>query len=263
MDKKGKIAVFDSGMGGVSFLPLAQKLLPNENFIYYGDLANAPYGEQSTEFIQKRVSEIFDFFIEKGAKIIVIACNTATSAAVKYLRKKYSDITILGMEPAVQLAVKNGEKDILLLSTPITSNAPNTLRLIEDNKEQAGVINLPCQGLMDLVENTANLPEEENIKLLRAYLKEKLDNLIAENPNSALVLGCTHYIYLRSMLKEMYPDIKLYDGNEGTARNLLHHLAEKDLLNNSTELGKIEFFSSVDNAEFTEKALTFMAKLQY
>lgn len=263
MNKTGKIAVFDSGIGGVSFLSLIKKLLPCENLIYYGDLANAPYGEQSEEFIKKRVAEIFDFFIANNAKIIVIACNTATSAAVRYLRNKYPEITVLGMEPAVRLAVKNGEKNILLLSTPITSNAPNTRRLIEAGKEQAGIINLPCGGLMDLVENTAGFSAEENLKRLKGYLHLKLDKEVNKNPNSAVVLGCTHYIYLRGILKEMYPQIKLYDGNQGTAENLLNHLKTKNLLNTSEKPGKTEFYSSVNNEEFTEKALYFMCKPQY
>lgn len=261
--KTGKIAVFDSGMGGVSFLPLAMKMLPHENFIYYGDLKNAPYGEQTPQFIKNRVSEIFDFFIEQDAKIIVIACNTATSAAVKYLRAKYKDLTILGMEPAIQLAAKNGEKDIVILSTPITSCAPNTLRLIEENRAKAHAVSIPCGGLMDLVENNEGLSQAENKKQLTAYLKQRLKGVIDEDSDCAMILGCTHYIFLRNLLSELYPKVRLYDGNEGTARNLRRHLEEKNLLNPSLEQGSVEFFSSVDNAEFTAKAKSFMARLEY
>ncbi|MGI5825030.1 MAG: glutamate racemase, partial [Bacillota bacterium] len=231
------------------------------NFIFYGDLANAPYGEKSREFIEKRASEIFDFFIEQQAKTIVIACNTATSAAVKYLRSKYADIDILGMEPAVQLAVNSGEQRIVLLSTPITANAPNTLRLIKDNREKADIINIPCKGLMDLVENSERLPEEENHRRIKAYLQKKTQPHLSAASSGAVVLGCTHYIFLRDILHEMFPKIRLYDGNEGTAKNLIRHLQKQNLLNPQPGAGSMEFFSSVNEHEFQAKALRFLEKM--
>jgi glutamate racemase len=266
INEYGKIAVFDSGIGGISFLHTAKNLLPKENFIFYGDLANAPYGEKKPEFIEKRVSEIFDFFIENQAKIIIIACNTATSAAVKYLRAKYSQIDILGMEPAIKPAVDSGAKKVIILSTPITANAPNTLRLIKDNQNKTNIINIPCKGLMELIENTQQLTEGENLKLITNYLTEKLNPVVTKEEEYAIVLGCTHYIFLRDVLHQMYPNVKLYDGNQGTAKNLIVHLKEQNLLNPGQVTGKIEFFSSIDNSIFSAKALTFMekmAKMQY
>lgn len=260
--KFGKIAVFDSGMGGVSFLVTARQLLPHEDFIYYGDLANAPYGEKSAEFIQKRLTEIFDFFLRQQAKIIVIACNTATSAAVKYLRNHYDGLTILGMEPAIKPAAVNGEAKILLLSTPVTARGGNTLNLIAENSRRSRIINIPCKGLMDLVENNDHLPEAENEARLTAYLKEKLDEHLAEGGKCGLILGCTHYIFLKKLLNKMYPGLRLYDGNEGTARNLLYHLTTKDLLNPSAAQGSLTFYSSVDDEKFAAKAKEFMKKLE-
>ena len=260
--EKGKIAVFDSGVGGISFLHLAMKLLPQEDFIFFGDLANAPYGEKSREFVEKRAAYIVDLLLEKGAKMIVIACNTATSAAVKYLRGKYTEIDILGMEPAVQLAVNCGEKRIILLSTPITAHAENTIRLIEDNREKADIKNIACPGLMDLVENEAGLTEEENQRQIAEYLKKNLDALTDENYDGSFVLGCTHYVFLRDILHDIYPKAKLYDGNLGTARNLAAHLTRENLLNRENEKGEVEFFSSADNELFKEKALKFLAKTE-
>lgn len=260
--KFGKIAVFDSGMGGVSFLVTARQLLPHEDFIYYGDLANAPYGEKSAEFICSRMTEIFDFFLEQQAKIIVIACNTATSAAVKYLRSHYAGLTILGMEPAIKPAAVSGEEKILLLSTPVTACGGNTLHLIAENSRRSEIINIPCRGLMDLVENNEHLPEAENEARLTAYLKAKLDAHLADGRECGLILGCTHYIFLWKLLGELYPGLRLYDGNEGTARNLRNHLETKNLLNPGIEPGSITFYSSVDNKKFAAKAAEFMKKLK-
>ncbi len=261
-EKCGKIAVFDSGMGGVSFLVTARQMLPHEDFIYYGDLANAPYGEKSAEFIQRRLTEVFDFFLEQQAKIIVIACNTATSAAVKYLRARYKGLTILGMEPAIKLAVVSGEKKALLLATPVTAKSANTLRLIAENSHRCHIVNIPCRGLMDLVENNDCLPEAENEARLTAYLRDKLDAHLEDSADCGLILGCTHYIFLRGLLHRLYPQARLYDGNEGTAKNLLCHLTAEDLLNPQTERGVLSFFSSVDDEKFAAKARAFMKKLE-
>lgn len=261
MEQQGKIAVFDSGVGGISFLHLAKKMLPEEDFLFYGDLANAPYGEKSTEFIQTRARQIIEFLLARGAKIIVIACNTATSAAVQYLRQTYGNLEILGMEPAIQLAVNAGEKQILLLSTAITAHAPNTLRLIRDNAAKASVINIPCPGLMDLVENNRHLSEQEIQGRLQAYLLEKLEGPAARLTEGGIVLGCTHYVFLRPLLQKLYPNFRLYDGNEGTARNLVRHLEAANLRNPKKETGSVTFYTSAQPEVFCAKAAEFWQKL--
>mgnify|MGYP004496683009 CR=1 FL=1 len=257
----GKIAIFDSGVGGISFLHLAMQMLPKEDFIFYGDLANAPYGEKPKDFVQERASQIIDFLLEKGAKIIVIACNTATSAAVAHLRQKYAEPDILGMEPAIQLAVNSGEKKIILLSTPITAHAENTIRLINANSAKADILNFPCPGLMDLVENNQSLPPAENQQQIKAYINQKFNGVILPDYDGSFVLGCTHYIFLRNILHSMYPKARLYDGNLGTARNLLHHLESENLLNTANNKGSVEFYSSVGSSEFTAKAKIFLTKV--
>ena len=120
-NSKKAIGVFDSGLGGISVLRDLKKLMPNEDFIYFGDSAYAPYGIKTKDEITKRCVEIIDFFIEKGVKAVVIACNTATSASANYLRKKYKDLPIIGMEPALKVAtqgVKNN--NIVVMATPLT-----------------------------------------------------------------------------------------------------------------------------------------------
>lgn len=224
---QAEIGVYDSGVGGISFLPSVQRLLPAERLVYFGDLANAPYGERSQDFILQRARVVTAFFKERGVKAMVIACNTATSAAAAALRAENPDLPILGMEPAVHLAVKNGEKRIIALATDVTTRSTKLQRLLAANSAAAEIMVLPCPGLMELIEIDLINQETEAI---RNYLQNKLNSVLSVNEDVALVLGCTHYIFLRSLLKEMYPKLRLYDGNLGTALNLRHRLQLAGLL---------------------------------
>lgn len=225
--EQAEIGVYDSGVGGISFLPTAQRLLPAERFVYFGDLANAPYGERSQDFILQRARVVTAFFKERGVKAMVIACNTATSAAAAALRAENPDLPILGMEPAVHLAVKNGEKRIIALATDVTTRGEKLQRLLALNSAAAEIKVLPCPGLVELIEK--DLIQQETAAI-HCYLKSKLQAFLAENMETALVLGCTHYIFLRGMLAEMYPGLRLYDGNLGTALNLRYRLQQAGLL---------------------------------
>ena len=198
-----EIAVYDSGVGGISFLPTVRRRLPAERFVYYGDLANAPYGDRSQDFIIERAREIVAFFRKRGVKALVIACNTATSAAAATLRAENPDLPIFGMEPAIHLAVKRGEKRIIMLATELTAHGEK-LELIETNLIKG---------------ETAAIKE---------YLQAKLLPQLTED--CAVVLGCTHYIFLRGLLPQLFPGLRLYDGNLGTAQNLRRRLAQAGLL---------------------------------
>lgn len=221
----GEIAVYDSGVGGVSFLPTACRLLPAERFVYYGDLANAPYGDRSQDFIIGRAREIAAFFRRRGVKALVIACNTATSAAAATLRAENPELPIFGMEPAIHLAVKKGEKKIIILATELTANGEKLRRLLSAEAGAAEIVTIPCPGLMELIES--NMIKGE-VAAIQAYLTAKLAPYRQED--CALVLGCTHYIFLRSLLPRLFPNFRLYDGNLGTAQNLRRRLAEAGLL---------------------------------
>ncbi len=224
--KQAEIGVYDSGVGGISFLPLAQNLLPAERFVYFGDLANAPYGERSQEFILQRARAVTAFFKKRGVKAMVIACNTATSAAAAALRAENPDLPILGMEPAVHLAVKNGEKKIVALATDVTTRGEKLRRLLAADSALAEIKILPCPGLVQLIENELI---NKKTDVICDYLRNKLEAVLSSDKDDALVLGCTHYIFLRGLLKQMFPGLRLYDGNLGTAQNLRYRLRQDGL----------------------------------
>lgn len=220
-----EIAVYDSGVGGISFLPTVRRLLPAERFVYYGDLANAPYGDRSQDFIIERGREIVAFFRKRGVKALVIACNTATSAAAATLRAENPDLPIFGMEPAIHLAVKRGEKRIIMLATELTAHGEKLRRLLTAEAGAAEIVTIACPGLMELIETNLIKGETAAIK---EYLQTKLSPQLTED--CAVVLGCTHYIFLRGLLPQLFPGLRLYDGNLGTAQNLRQRLSQAGLL---------------------------------
>lgn len=215
------IGVFDSGVGGISALRAMIRMLPQERFIYYGDTANAPYGTKDTDEVIACVKRVTDELLSQKIKALVIACNTATGAAAYTLRRELT-IPVIGMEPALKPASelrKNG--DILVLATPLTLHQEKFNRLMEKYGE--GAVRVPCTGLMELVEN-------ENWAGAEAYLKEVFA-LYDLKKTDAVVLGCTHYVFLKEMIREMLPEhIAITEGSDGTARQLKRVLARNHLL---------------------------------
>ena len=243
LEKEYPIAVFDSGVGGISVLRELVKLMPNEDFIFFGDSKNAPYGTKSLEAVRAltlaHAKELFD----AGAKGLVVACNTATSAAVRILREKYPDIPIGGIEPAVKPAVYCKEHPVVLvMATPMTIREEKFKRLCSRYEDKGEIIPLPCPGLMDFVERG-----DLNSDSLRSYLEELLF-AHRNHPVDSVVLGCTHYPFVRDMIQEVLgPDVVVYDGGEGTAREMRRRLAEADLLNPSEEKGIVDFQNSLQD----------------
>ena len=220
-NREDPIGVFDSGVGGISTLGAMAHLLPGENFIYYGDTRNAPYGTKSTEEVIQCVKEVTAQLLNEQIKALVIACNTATGAAAATLRRELT-LPVIGMEPALKPAWeahRNG--DILVLATPLTLRQEKFTVLMEKYGEHART--LPCEGLMELV-------EKEDDRGAEIYLKRLFSNWNAEQI-SAVVLGCTHYVFLRPMIRKMLPpQVMITDGNEGTARQLKRVLEANQLL---------------------------------
>lgn len=228
MDENSPIGIFDSGMGGLSVLQTARALLPNERFIYYGDTANAPYGTKSPEQVLSYAEEVVRILLAQDVKAICIACNTATGVAVKELRARLS-LPIIALEPALKpasLIRRNGK--ILALATSVTLSQPKFTQLFKQYGE--GVIPLPCPGLMDFVERL-----ELDSDALHLYLS----NLFApykDDVVDAVVLGCTHYIFLKKQVTACFPaTTKVIDGNEGAVRQLQRKLAEYSLLRTAGE----------------------------
>lgn len=239
-----KIGFFDSGIGGITVLYDTLKVLPNEDYIYYADTLNVPYGPKPKDEVKKYIFDAIDFIIEQGVKAIVIACNTATSVAIEDLRSKYS-IPIIGMEPAVKPAIEKNKdinKRVLVTATALTLKEEKLHNLIYKLDNEHVVDLLPLPGLVKFSERL-----EFDEKIVLPYLKEELFKYDLNN-YEAIVLGCTHFSYYKDMVKKLFPsDVSIIDGNIGTAKNLKRILKEMNLLNEGN--GGITFYNSGFKAE--------------
>lgn len=214
------IGVFDSGVGGISVLRELISLMPGENFIYFGDSANAPYGTRSFDEVRELALASGDYLVGKGCKCLVIACNTATSAGVKPLRTLYPEIPVIGIEPALKPAVtRHPGGRVLVLATPVTLREDKFHMLLDRYKEQASVFTLGCPGIVEFVERGITKGPE-----LMSYLNDLLSDY-TDNPPDAVVLGCTHYPFVRNAIDKVFDGrADIYDGGAGTARETLHQL---------------------------------------
>lgn len=233
---KDVIGILDSGVGGISVLLKAVQLLPHENFIYFGDNKNAPYGPRSAEEIRRLSAQAVDILLQRQVKALVIACNTMTAAYASILRSEV-DIPVIGMEPALKPAsFARSEGSVLALATRATLSMEKFSRLMERYGE--GVIPMEGVGLVELVEaGKAESPEAQAQlgKLFAPYLNQRID---------AIVLGCTHYPFLRRQIALFFPGIPIFDGREGTVRQLQRRLSEIQSLTRQMRPGTVEFLSS-------------------
>lgn len=252
MNKKDlPIGFLDSGVGGLSVMKEAIKIMPNEDYIYFGDSKNAPYGVKTTKEIRDLTFNVVEFLIEKGIKGLVVACNTATSAAVSELRRVYPDMPLVGIEPAIKPAVELNKKGkILIMATPMTIKQEKFNLLLNKYKEKAEIVPIPCAGLMEFIEEGILKGEE-----LEKYLKEKL--MVYEKEEiSSIVLGCTHYPFVKDTIaKIMGEDIAIIDGGEGTAREIRRRLKEQNLLTDRSEAGKILIYNSLEEKKVIDLSL--------
>ncbi len=223
--KSDYIAVFDSGVGGLSVLRHLVRLLPGEKFLYFGDSANAPYGDRSKEDIRAMALKVAGHLEKRGIKALVVACNTATAAAIADLRASYPELIVVGIEPALKLACDRFPTGTIgVLATEATLRLERFDQLMHTVCREAQVIKLPASGLVELIE--AGRGESAAAKaLLEPLLAPWADKL------DAVVLGCTHYPFAAKAITACLPrPIPLFDGGEGTARETLRRLKEKDLL---------------------------------
>ncbi|MEH6388705.1 glutamate racemase [Pseudomonas profundi] len=225
MSNNAPVGVFDSGVGGLSVLGDINRLLPQETLLYVADSGHVPYGEKSAEYIRERSRKIAAFLVEQGAKALVLACNTATAAAVADLRSLY-DTPVVGMEPAVKpaaLATRSGVVGVL--ATTGTLQSARFAALLDRFAGSVQVVTQPCPGLVECVER-GELRGPHVEKLLRAYTDPLL-----EAGCDTLILGCTHYPFLRAqLLAVLPPHISLIDTGAAVARQLRARLIEADLL---------------------------------
>ena len=248
MKNREPIGVFDSGVGGISVLRELVKVMPNENYLYLGDSMHAPYGTKTLEEVRKLTIDNIELLLQRGAKSIVVACNTATSAAVSILRKMHPEIPLVGIEPAIKPAVlyKPGSR-IVVMATTMTLRQEKFQRLVKQYEENAQIIPLPCPGLMEFVER-GDLDGED----LRKYLTELLW-MVGEERIDSIVLGCTHYPFAKEMIADIVgQDVVIFDGGNGTAREMQRRLNKKHLCTDSTDRGVVEFLNSRNTKEEKE-----------
>jgi glutamate racemase len=233
------IGFLDSGFGGITVLSEALRQLPDENYIYYADIEHVPYGTKSKEEVRKYIFEAVDFLVKQGIKALVVACNTATSIAVRDLRGIYS-FPIVGMEPAVKPAVENGNgKRVLVLATPLTLKEEKFHNLVQRVDHEHVVDYLAFPELVTLAENMI-FDKEKVIPVIN----EKLASYNLDSYKT-FVLGCTHFPLYRKTFNEVLPEhIDVIDGSEGTIRYLKHLLKEKDIFNKQSAGGQIKYFDS-------------------
>lgn len=254
---EGLIGFLDSGVGGISVLNEAVKLMPNEKYLYFGDSKNAPYGNRTVEEVKELTEKNVEFLIENGAKAVVIACNTATSAAAAYLRAKYQEIPIIGVEPALKPAAleHKGEK-VLVMATSMTLAEKKFKNLMRKYEKEADIVPIPCPGLMEFVEQ-GKLEGKEIETFLAGILT---DEMCAGA--KAVVLGCTHYPFIKETIrKAINHDIDIYDGGNGTARQLKRRLAKAGLLREGGEKGALTIMNSLEDKFMLDLSYRLAAKL--
>jgi glutamate racemase len=244
------IGIFDSGVGGTSIWKEISNLLPNENTIYLSDSKNAPYGEKSKQKITELSIKNTEFLLQKKCKLIVVACNTATTNAIKTLREKHS-IPIIGIEPAIKpAALKTKTKTIGILATKGTLNSELFEQTSSIIKEQITIKETVGKGLVELIE-AGKINSSKMNNLLVSYLEPMLEKNV-----DCLVLGCTHYPYLIPQIRKIVgPNIQIIDSGEAVARQTKNILEKYNLLNLDDNLGTHQFYIN-KNKEALEKLIS-------
>jgi glutamate racemase len=247
------IGVLDSGVGGISVLKHIHSLLPHEELRYVADSKYAPYGNKTPEQIQSRCFEIADFLIAQDVKALVVACNTATAAAIDEMREKYS-LPIIGMEPAVKPAAAATKNGIIgVLATVGTLKSAQFAALLESYGRNVEVVTQACIGLVECIEH-GELDSDKTLALVKQYCQPLLDE-----GADTIVLGCTHYPFVRPLIEQIVgPEVVLIDTGAAVANQLKHRLQMFNLLaESSDQAGNINFWTNSDmlNAKQVIEAL--------
>ena len=248
--KDQHIAVFDSGIGGISVLRELVKQMPGEKYLYFGDSANAPYGKRSTEEVRRLTMEAAEMLVDRGIKALVVACNTATAAAINDLREKYPDTIIIGIEPALKVAADRFPGGhIGVMATPVTLREEKFAQQVE-RFSGVQVSTIPVPNLVELVE-AGHRDDPEVEALLRPALAPYAGKL------NAVVLGCTHYPFAAKTISRILgEETAVLDGGEGTARETQRRLAKAELLFEGP--GMVQLENSAQDPNIIRLAMTLL-----
>jgi glutamate racemase len=239
MYPENPIGVFDSGVGGLSVLQEIRRVLPGENLLYVADSGHAPYGDKSQQFIEERSIAISEFLVSRNVKAIVVACNTATGAAILTLRARFS-VPIIAMEPAVKPAAIQTRSGVIgVLATSRTLASENFVQLFARYGATVRIVGQACPGLVEQVE-AGNVSGDKTRILLEQYVLPLL-----EQKADIIVLGCTHYPFLAPMIRVIAgPNVAVIDSATAVARELLRRLKVDTLLADTTRVGTECFWTS-------------------
>lgn len=254
-ESTGKILVFDSGLGGLSVLRELRKLLPRENFLYFGDSALAPYGGRPTQQVRKLTLERIAQLLDAQTKAVVIACNTATAAAISTLRQIYPERIVIGVEPALKLAAERFPQGrILVMGTEVTLREQKFSQLMERFTPTHQIVKVPCPGLVEQIEQgRLHGPQIDTVlaRCLRPHLAQ---------PADAVVLGCTHYPFVRQAISRLVGShVEIFDGGLGTARETQRRLATAGLLN-QTGQGSVRIRNSLNTPEIIARSYSLLER---
>lgn len=229
------VGVFDSGVGGISVLRELTALMPNENFIYFGDSANAPYGIRTYDEVYSLTKNIVRNMLNQNCKALVIACNTITAAVVTRLRSEYPHIPIIGIEPAIKPAIEHCPGgNVVVMATKVTLREEKFLHLLSEYSDKANIYTIPCPGLVEFVEKGI-LDGPELTAHLEFLLKDVSDINI-----DAVVLGCTHYPFVRKTIANIIGrNCFIIDGGNGTARETKRQLSLHNIAAGEDNIGEV------------------------
>ena len=244
MTASAPIGIFDSGVGGISVLRAIREQMPEESILYFGDQGHIPYGPRPMGQIRDFSETITRFLLERGAKIIVVACNTASAAALKYLRDKFPDIQFVGMEPAVKPAAEHTQTGkVGVLATPATFQGALYASVVERFANGVQLLQSTCPGLVQQIEQ-GNLDG----KATRQILEDALLPMLEKNIDT-VVLGCTHYPFIIPLIQDIVGDpkrVRVIDPAPAVAKQVGRLLEARGMRNTSGSKGEVKFYTSGD-----------------
>ena len=225
MDNRA-IGFFDSGLGGLTSVPVLKRALPNEKVLYFGDTARTPYGSKSPETVCKFSAQIVDYLVSRNVKLIVIACNTVTAMALDMLRERHPDVPIVGViDPTARRVAADNAPNVGIIGTKVTIESGVYVERIHELNPEISTYSLACPAFVPLIEE--GIIDNEIMDLTIKYY---MDDFVKDNRIDSLILGCTHYPLIAPNINRLYPELRLYNSSAEVIRDVLEILTERDIL---------------------------------